>query len=275
MRFIKLSIKQYVSIGVYIGILLITIILSGYDYLSLRAAMVKDAATDMQSMSDIINDRLKEKLDDISLTVKSIAEDQETAGMLAAGDRDGLINKYKAYYESVKDSGVVQFQFHTPPATSFLRLHKTSKFGDDLSAFRGTVVQANSTLKPVIGLEVGKGGPGLRSVFPVSYQGQHVGSVEFGGSIDPLVDYMSRSFNVTYAVGIKEDVIAKSEGMERQASDIDKDGVRYYKNNIEHADEFINAYKGDGIVKLEGHGIYMYSFSNFKSIYILSLNLNY
>lgn len=260
MRFIKLSIKQYVSIGVYIGILLITIILSGYDYLSLRSAMIKDAANDMQSMSDIINDRLKEKLDDISLTVKSIADDQETAGMLAAGDRDGLINKYKTYFNSVKDSGVVQFQFHTPPATSFLRLHKVEKFGDDLSAFRGTVVQANSTLKPVIGLEVGKGGPGLRSVFPVKYQGQHVGSVEFGGSVDPLVDYMSKAFEVTYAIGIKEDVIAKSEGMERQASDIDKDGSRFYKNNLEHPEEFINAYAGNGIVKLDGHAIYMFSF---------------
>ncbi|MGE4267472.1 MAG: methyl-accepting chemotaxis protein [Deferribacterales bacterium] len=261
MRFIKLSIKQYVSIGVYIGILLITVILSGYDYLSLRGTMIKDAASDMSSMSDIINNRLSEKLDDISLTVKSIADDQETAGMLATGDREGLVGKYKKYYESVKDSGVVQFQFHTPPATSFLRLHKVDKFGDDLSAFRGTVVQANKMLKPVIGLEVGKGGPGLRSVFPVMYQGQHVGSVEFGGSIDPLVDYMSKSFNVSFAVGIKDDVIAKSEGMDRQSSDVDKDGIRYYRNNLEHAEEFVNAYKGDGISEIDGHSIYIYNFA--------------
>ncbi len=32
----KLSIKQVVSIGVYIGILLLTIILAGYDYFFLQ-----------------------------------------------------------------------------------------------------------------------------------------------------------------------------------------------------------------------------------------------
>ena len=48
--------------------------------------------------------------------------------------------------------GVEQFQFHTAPATSFLRVHQPEKFGDDLSGFRKTVVEANATNKPVLGL---------------------------------------------------------------------------------------------------------------------------
>jgi methyl-accepting chemotaxis protein len=81
-----------------------------------------------------------------------------------------------------RDYGVRQFQFHEPPATSFLRVHKPAKFGDDLSSFRLTVVETNQVKKPIQGLEVGVAGLGVRGLVPVSYQGKHVGSVEFGMS---------------------------------------------------------------------------------------------
>ncbi|WP_172452501.1 cache domain-containing protein [Chromatium okenii] len=42
-------------------------------------------------------------------------------------------------------NGVRQFQFLTAPATSFLRVHLPEKFGDDLSAIRQTIVEANRT----------------------------------------------------------------------------------------------------------------------------------
>lgn len=80
--------------------------------------------------------------------------------------------------------GVPQYQYHLPPAISFLRLHQPEKFGDDLSSFRATVLEANKTQKEVAGLEIGRGGLGVRGVEPVFYQGKHVGSVEFGLNVD-------------------------------------------------------------------------------------------
>lgn len=54
------------------------------------------------------------------------------------------------------------------------------KYGDDLSGFRFTVLACNEEKRTVLGLEEGKGGYGFRVVVPVTYDGQHVGSAEYG-----------------------------------------------------------------------------------------------
>ena len=116
----------------------------------------------------------------MALLVAGIPEVQQD---LAAHDRKGLADLFVPGFAGLKKAaGVKQFQFHLPPAISFLRVHKPSKYGDDLSSFRKTVVQANQTDKPVQGLEKGVAGFGFRGVVPVSNAGRHVGSVEFGFS---------------------------------------------------------------------------------------------
>ena len=98
----------------------------------------------------------------------------------AAGDRARLQALFGPAFEQLQSDGVEQFQFHKPPATSFLRLHKPETFGDDLSAFRPTVVEANKRNTEVHGLEYGVAGIGIRGVVPVQHDGAPVGTVEFG-----------------------------------------------------------------------------------------------
>ncbi|MGC2856624.1 cache domain-containing protein [Novispirillum sp. DQ9] len=99
----------------------------------------------------------------------------------AARDRDALADLFGPGFAALKkDSGIEQFQFHIPPATSFLRVHMPAKFGDDLSSFRQTVLDANARTVAVQGVERGVGGLGVRGVVPVFHDGAPVGSVEFG-----------------------------------------------------------------------------------------------
>lgn len=114
----------------------------------------------------------------MSAVVASIPQVQQA---MARGDRAALLSFFGAGFHVLKSQyGVSQFQFHTPPATSFLRVHMPTKFGDDLSGFRKTVVQANSTDKPVFGLERGVAGLGIRGIVPIDLDGKHLGTVEFG-----------------------------------------------------------------------------------------------
>ncbi|WP_316861122.1 cache domain-containing protein [uncultured Cohaesibacter sp.] len=100
---------------------------------------------------------------------------------MAEKDRETLSALFDSGFAKWKEeNGVQQFQFHLPPATSFHRVHKPAKHGDDLSGFRKTVVTANADSKMVMGLERGRGGIGVRGVVPVTSEGQHVGTVEFG-----------------------------------------------------------------------------------------------
>ena len=99
----------------------------------------------------------------------------------AAGDRKALNDLFAPGFKLLaKEYGVEQFQFHTPPATSFFRAHLPAKFGDDLSAFRNTVVATNKNQKATRGLEGGVAGLGARGMVPVLHGGKPIGSVEFG-----------------------------------------------------------------------------------------------
>ncbi len=114
----------------------------------------------------------------MSAIIAAMPAVQEAMGR---GDRDALMRLFGPTFAPLKLSyGVEQFQFHTPPATSFLRVHQPAKFGDDLSGFRKTVIDANQGTKTIVGLEGGLAGLGIRGVVPIALAGKHLGSVEFG-----------------------------------------------------------------------------------------------
>ncbi len=99
----------------------------------------------------------------------------------AAGDRDQLLALVQPMHrELALRYQVVQMHFHLPQAESFLRVNKPESFGDDLSSFRPSIVNANTDKSPQIGLEVGRTGIGIRGVTPIAHQGKYIGTVDFG-----------------------------------------------------------------------------------------------
>ena len=111
----------------------------------------------------------------------TVAETTAVKEAFAARDRERLAADFVPQFPKMKEEhGARQFQFHLAPATSFLRVHKPEKFGDDLSSFRFTVVEVNTSGRPVSGLERGVAGLGMRGVVPVTHNGAQIGSVEFG-----------------------------------------------------------------------------------------------
>lgn len=125
-----------------------------------------------------------EKIGDIYLT--GLMANKEITDAFKEKDRDKLIKLTKENYDTLKKEGKVeQIQFHEISAISFLRLHKIEKYGDDLSEFRKTVVEANRQKVQIVGIEVGVGDLGVRIVRPIfDTEGNHLGSVEYGGNLD-------------------------------------------------------------------------------------------
>ncbi|KGK40986.1 chemotaxis protein [Nitrincola sp. A-D6] len=96
-------------------------------------------------------------------------------------DRALLQQLTQPVFEALQETyNIRQFQFHQPPATSYLRLHQLDKYDDDLSSFRLTVLEANQQQHAQSGLESGVAGIGLRGVIPVYHQQRHIGSAEVG-----------------------------------------------------------------------------------------------
>lgn len=103
---------------------------------------------------------------------------------------------------------VRQLHFHLGPgSTSFLRVHKPKKFGDNMDDIRHMVVDVNRDGQPRQGFELGRVYAGLRGIVPVFSDRipQHqLGALEVGTSFTTLIDSLSASINGEIAILLKE-----------------------------------------------------------------------
>ncbi len=185
----NMNVLKNISIGkrLIVGFALVMILMLGIVLpaviSNINSVVKKAEERELKSLFESANaeieseGRLGEALSSLVATL------QAPPRLMAEGDRDTLALDMVPVFKKMNEAyAVKQFQFHTPPATSFLRAHKAEKFGDDLSSFRATVVETNNSKKTVRGLEKGVAGLGIRGIAPMFYQGQHIGSVEFGMS---------------------------------------------------------------------------------------------
>ncbi len=155
------------------------------------------------------------------LVAQTVAYMPEADRYLAERDRPALLALCMPLYKQLRQHMELNvFHFHLPPATSFLRLQKPEKYGDDLSGFRKTVVDVNRTLKPISAIEVGRAGMSVRAVVPVMYKApgtteeHHVGSVEFGAPLkQEFVDSVRKLLGVDIAL-----IVPDGEGFKVQAA---------------------------------------------------------
>lgn len=254
----RTNIKTKIFGVAFLGVIFITLFNSFLDYRSFKKELGLSTSKTFHQAEKSLNNVLESTFKDLSLTVFTIATDPQITELFANGDRDGLAKALVPYYKAIKDEHEIkQFQFHLPPATSFLRLHKPEKFGDDLSSFRATVIETNKTQKPITGLEVGRGGPGLRVVYPVFHNGKHVGSVEFGGSINNIVKQTADLYGMQYSIGILDSVFKKAKRFEAEPADVVVDNVVYYMHSSEAMPYFLqNSKNGSATYEGDAYRIY-------------------
>lgn len=179
LRHIRLWAKILVVIGAAIVLAITTLTLVSLHNLKTVSRTAEES--ELHQLAAMVQTRISDEVRLAEALGTLVANMPEVQARLAAGDRAWLAEQLRPPFVALeRDFGAVQFQFHTPPAMSFLRLHMPEKFGDDLSSFRQSVVDTNRDLKPHRGLEFGVGGLGARGVVPVSDAMRHLGSVEFG-----------------------------------------------------------------------------------------------
>jgi len=126
----------------------------------------------------------------------------------------------KALYALLADNWVeVQANFATrqlhyhlgPGSTSFLRVHRPEKFGDNMDEVRYTIVDTNAEKTPRSGFETGRVYSGLRGVVPVyaddpeTQQEVFVGALEAGTSFDRVLEVIESNYAVNAAVLLTKD----------------------------------------------------------------------
>ena len=140
--------------------------------------------------------------------------------------REALRLKLDSRYNYLKKLGFKQIHFHLPNNISFLRMHKVSSFGDDLTNVRYSVKMVNKTLQPINGFEEGRVIHGFRFVYPLFDENNtHIGSVEASISSSAFRKILYDTFFSDIHFLIKKDIVNKKIWPE--------DRKKYYINSAE------------------------------------------
>ena len=197
-RNLKIRTKLFSTITIIVFVMFMGA--SFYTISKTTAVVESNEEKQFELLSREVESAMSERLEASRMSVLSVANNTEVARVFAERDREALLDMLGPSYKAVEDV-VSQFQFHLPDSISFLRLHQPEKFGDDLSAFRDTVNQANKNKEVVMGLEAGVAGYGFRVVAPVSYEGSHIGTVEYGGNFDQVfLENIKKNFPGEYFI---------------------------------------------------------------------------
>ena len=146
--------------------------------------------------------------------------------------RNDLFVSLNSTYQRLKKMNIRQLHFQLPDCTSFLRFHKPEKYGDNLTDMRFSLKKANSELVNVVGFEEGRVMNGFRYVFPIVYEGKHLGSVEISINFKAVKNQIERLFSKEYFFILEKSIVDKkvfdSEKSNYKLSDI-SDNYMYEK----------------------------------------------
>ena len=117
------------------------------------------------------------------------------------GDRDGLVALLDGPMKALKAQGFPVVSLTLPPATIFLRIHDPKAFGDDVSARRVTIVTANKTGKPIVGVEAARDTLITFGITPIMRDGKSLAVADVGAAFGKeFVDRAKKRFGVDLAV---------------------------------------------------------------------------
>jgi diguanylate cyclase (GGDEF)-like protein len=123
--------------------------------------------------------------------------------------RKELFNKLQPFYERLSGYNFRQFHFHTKNSDSFLRFHRPQKYGDSLKGIRYTIEETNRLKIPIYGFEEGRIYNGFRNLYPISYKGEHLGSVEISLPFSVIKNQLEKNFNSQYFFMIEREIVDK------------------------------------------------------------------
>ena len=145
---------------------------------------------------DIANAEMAKKNVALGIAV-TVSANQDIAKALETNDRELAIKALKNLHDKFANGTPyknVKVHVHTKDVKSFVRAWKLSKYGDDLTSFRKTIVKVAETKKPLSAIEIGRAGLVLRGLAPIfNANGEYVGSVEAIMGFNSIIKNFAKS----------------------------------------------------------------------------------
>ena len=159
--------------------------------------------------------------------------------------RKELYNILKKKFEALKLEGVKIILFASRDNTTFLRMHRPDKFGDDLSIVRHSIVNVNKNKQTLHGFEQGKVSHGFRNVYPLFDENHRfLGSFDISFSSESMQKTLDDVNKIHSHFLVRKDVVNKKVW---DSTDYNSE----YHQSIEHRKYLISEIKEANHIKIE------------------------
>ncbi|MBT3381078.1 MAG: response regulator [Lentisphaerae bacterium] len=158
-----------------------------------------------QHSSSLLAENVLKQPVNLTLMQQALHADEATRDDL----RRQLQQELQPAYERMKETGIGILHFHFRDGVSFLRMHRPDKHGDQLFPVRHSIKLANEKRMFVQGFEEGRVVHGFRYVYPLTYEGEHIGTAELGVSPEGIYGYMTKVFRGYHLFILRRSVIVQ------------------------------------------------------------------
>src|SRR5699024_4728903 len=131
LRHLKIGVRLAVGFG---GLVTIALTILAIFYFNNANQLIAQAEQrELQSLHGAIDAQIESQTFFAEAMSAIVANQSSVQAAFFDADRTALTEEWLPVFTHLQQEyGVAQFQFHTAPATSFLRLHKPEHYGDDL-----------------------------------------------------------------------------------------------------------------------------------------------
>jgi len=151
--------------------------------------------------------------------------------------RAELYKKLQHTFKIINQKNFKIFHFHLPDGSSFLRLHKPWRHGDNLLEFRHSIKEVIKQKHYIEGFEQGRIINSYRFLHPLFYHGEYIGSVETSVALPGMKEELEKTIDAETKILFLDSVIEK-EGFTDSTNKYLKSD--YYSNFYEYNDSLLS-----------------------------------
>lgn len=184
------------------------------EYATGTGAIVKSADRNADRFEVVFRDLVQARFRAMNLAADVMLQSRVTLDAFANNNRAALVSRMEPFFQDSLSAahGVAQLNFWQPPAKVYYRAGDVKSFGQDLSAFRKSIVAANERRQRISAIETGLGGViAIRAIVPVWVDDKYAGVVEYATGFDIPLERASSTTGLKWAVGLMKDVAERVE----------------------------------------------------------------
>jgi hypothetical protein len=166
---------------------------------------------ELSSVATLLQNDLQSQMNRAAASASMIVNLPSVKEAFRANNHEKLLGMLQPSFLIQRDRyGVLEGQFHTAPATSFLRiLAPGDGRGKDVSSFREMVVNTNKEHEPRKGIEIGQRGLSIRGIDLVKDADGYIGSFEVGTSFMTVLESVKKNTRFEVGAFVNNDMISR------------------------------------------------------------------